>query len=95
MMPIRSHPILPATTGGLGLVTPSTRRAGTHIEAGTLKLRTIQSLDVTALAWILMRTSPCLGVGSFTSLSWSTSGDPYLVQTAAFMSRMLLRGDRS
>jgi hypothetical protein len=34
-------------------------------------------------------------VGSFTSLSWSTSGDPYLVQTAAFMSRMLLRGDRS
>ncbi len=42
-----------------------------------------------------MRTSPRLGTGSFTSLSWSTSGDPYLVQTAAFMSRMLLRGDRS
>lgn len=57
------------STGLLGFVTPNTNRAGIHIDAGRLKLRTMQSLDVTAVAWILMRTSSRLGAGVSSSLS--------------------------
>ncbi len=47
----------------------------------------MQSLEVTAVARTLMRTSPRRGVGSSRSRNWSTSGRPYLVHTMAFIWR--------
>ena len=46
----------------------------------------MQSLAVTAVATIRMHTSLFRGRGSGTVLIWSTSGGPYAVQTAAFIS---------
>ena len=45
----------------------------------------MQSLTVTAVATIRMRTSPLRGAGRSTSMTRSTSGGPQRVQTAAFI----------
>src|SRR5207245_9325004 len=43
-----------------------------------LRLLSSQSPFVTVAAWTLISTSLALGVGFSTSLSWRTSGGPYL-----------------
>src|ERR1700694_3489661 len=52
----------------------------------SLRPLTMQSLAVTAVATSRMQTSLSRGRGSGTVLIWSTSGGPYAVQTAAFIS---------
>src|SRR5271157_397840 len=39
----------------------------------------LQSAGVTVVAWMRTRTSLSLGIGFSTSLTWTTSGGPYLV----------------
>jgi hypothetical protein len=56
-----------------------------RIPPRTLKALMMQSLAVTAVAKIRMQTSLGFGTGLATSLSRSTSGGPYLVQTTALI----------
>src|SRR5205814_5756495 len=73
----------PATTiprmAFLGFLRPSTIRAGSQAERGTVKLRTLTSPAVSVVAETFTRTSWSEGAGFSTSLSSRTSGGPYFV----------------
>ena len=79
----------PATTipkmGRRGPRIPSTSLPMIRYRLGAFSPLMMQSLTVTAVATIRMRTSPLRGAGRSTSMTRSTSGGPQRVQTAAFM----------
>ena len=50
-----------------------------------MKLRILTSDDVTVVAYIFTYTSLSRGIGSWISLSLSTSGGPYFVHITAFI----------
>src|SRR5438034_8125606 len=60
----------------LGLLNPNPIRTKNFHNRGSLRLRSSQSPFVTVAAWTLIST---FGVGFSTSLSYRTSGGPYLV----------------
>ncbi len=71
--------------GCLGFDTPKTNRMISLKPKGASKLLTLQSPDVTVVAWIRIRISPSFGVGFSTYRNSTTSGGPYRSYTIAFM----------
>jgi hypothetical protein len=78
-----------------GLVTPSLSRKGRPSPRGTRSALTRASPELTVVATALIRTSPSAGTGVGTSLICTTSGGPYLSQTAAFTVHPIRTSPRS